>query len=204
MNKLALSVVVLMVAGAGAASAVGCSSSSGVGTTGDDSGADVTTTEGGGDDSGMTGDTGTPTGDSGTPQGDSSTPVDSGTPMCTTDGGGIPIQGADGGENTACETCLGDNANGCGQQQCFCTTDTNLVPYNDAGAMAPGCEVFAACVYGAFTEAQATMPDAGAAANLTAAEMYCKMNTAANMASQDLGAKLISCVASTCVSQCVQ
>lgn len=193
MKKLALSVVALMVAGAGVSmSSVGCSSSSSTGTTGEDSGtgADVTTPEDGGT-------------DTGTPTGDSSTPVDSGTTeataACDVDAAGSiqVVEETDAGEveNTACEMCVAAN---CAQQQCVCLTDTNMATLGDASA--PACGVYAICVYQAFLTALATS-DAGESADLTAAQAACAGSLP--QASITDGNGLIACIASACTTQCV-
>ncbi len=194
MKKLALSVVILMVAGAGASvSAVGCSSSS-AGTTADDSGtnSDVTT----GDDSG-TAETGTETSTE-----DSGTPME-GAAMCDIDAAGSLQIGVDTDagfvENTACEGCIATN---CAQAQCVCLTDTNVVQVDDAGE--PGCGAYAGCVYTAFLTNLATS-DAGAAgegADLMAAQASCMSTFAAGSISSGNG--LIGCIASSCESSCVQ
>jgi hypothetical protein len=200
MNKLALSVVVLMVAGAGVSmSSVGCSSSSSTGTSEDSgTGSDVTT----GDDGGGT-DSGTPTGDSGTPTGDSGTAADSGTAPCDVDAAGsiqVISTTADGGEveNTACEMCI---ATSCAQEQCTCLTDTNMGSVDDAAA--PECAVYAICVYETFLTALAT-DDAGSAADLTNAQASCATSTSAPSSSTALGNGLIGCIATSCATQCVQ
>jgi len=172
MKKLALSVVLLMVAGAGGTvGAIGCSSSSS-GTTADDSGtnADVTT----GDDSGTTA-------------------------MCDIDAAGSLQIGVDTDagfvENTACEACIATN---CGQAQCVCLTDTNMVTVDDAGE--PGCGAYAGCVYTGFLTALATT-DAGLAADLMGAQTACATGFAS--ASTTSGNALIGCIASSCESSCV-
>jgi hypothetical protein len=195
MKKLALSVVILMVAGAGASvSAVGCSSSSAGGTatdsgtlpdvTNDDSG----TTEAGGDDSGSPGDSGTPS---------------EAAPACDVDAAGSLQIGVDTDagfvENTACEGCIATN---CANAQCVCLTDTNVVQVDDAGE--PGCGAYAGCVYTAFLTNVATS-DAGTAgegADLMAAQASCAGSFAAGSISSGNG--LIGCIASSCASSCVQ
>jgi hypothetical protein len=187
MKKLALSVVALMVAGAGVSvSSVGCSSSSSTGTSsGDDSGslADVTT--------GDSGESETSTGEGGT---DSGTPVEA---SCLTDASGtieVDTPTADGGtvENTACEQCIATN---CSAAQTTCIEDCNLVADGDASA--PACGEYAVCVYSAFLTNLATS-DAGLATDLSSAQTSCAGSFApASIAS---GNALIGCIASSCAS----
>jgi len=195
MKKLALSVVLLMVAGAGVSvSAVGCSSSSSAGTTaGGDSGTGADVTQG--DDSGTGGETSTE--DTGT------TTTDSGTTMeaaatCDVDGGGsFVFPGADGGENTACATCISTN---CAMSQCFCLADTNMVNPDDAGAI-PACGGYVECLYGA---AEAALPDAGLSglsALLPGFETAC--GTGLPAASTDLGKAFVGCAVNSC-SACIR
>ncbi len=199
MKKLALSVAVLMVAGAGiSASAIGCSSSSSTG--GNDSGTAETST---GDDS-STGDSATgddsSTTDSGT--------VDTGTPpadggaeaaACTSDAG-LVILGGDGGLNTA---CMSGVSSSCGQEQCVCLTDTNLVPdpTSDAGGMIPTCGYYVGCVYQTVSYLAATT-DAGLTADLTQAQAACAANGDAGAlpsSSTGGGDALIGCIVTNAV-----
>jgi len=197
MKKLAFSVVLLMVAGAGASvGAVGCSSSSSNGTSEDSGpGADVTA-----GDSGET--TETSTTDSGTPPTDSGTPTEA-APACDVDAAGSLQIGVDTDagfvENTPCETCISTS---CAQAQCVCLTDTNMVTVDDAGE--PACGAYAGCVYTAFLTNLATS-DAGAAgeaADLTAAQASCAGSFPS--ASITDGNGLIGCIASNCAASCVQ
>jgi hypothetical protein len=197
MKKLALSVVLLMVAGAGASvSAVGCSSSSAGGAANDSGTPDVTS----GDDSG----TGSETSDndSGTPGDTGTTPTEAAA-MCDFDAAGSLQIGVDTDagfvENTPCETCIATN---CAQPQCVCLTDTNVVTVDDAGE--PGCGAYAGCVYTAFLTNLA-LSDAGAAgegADLMAAQTSCAGSFAAGSIAS--GNALIGCIASSCASSCVQ
>ncbi len=187
MKKLALSVVLLMVAGAGASvSAVGCSSSSS-GTTAEDSGtADVTQ----GDDSGTGSETSTE--DSG-PGTDSGTPTEAAA-ACDVDAAGSLQIGVDTDagfmENTACEACIAAN---CAQPQCVCLTDTNTVVVDDAGE--PGCGAYAGCVYTAFLTNLATS-DAGLQGDLTSAQSSCMGSFATGSIAS--GNALIGCIATSC------
>lgn len=169
-----------------------------------DNGSIEPSSSGGGYDSSNAYDTGsTGIDDAGTGPGN---PADSSVPSMCADASPIVVLSQDGGMNTACEACLADySGQGCGPQACFCVDDTETVPYPDpdSGTMAPGCEVFAACVYTQFITNQQTS-DAGAAASLEAAETQCQASVGASMASQDLGAKLIGCMASTCATACFE
>jgi hypothetical protein len=191
MKKLALSVVALMVAGAGmSVSAVGCSSSSSAGATEDSgTGEDVTT-----GDSGEVSETST---------GDSATPADSGTgeaaATCDVDAAGSIQIGTDTDagfvENTACEACIAAN---CAVPQCQCLTDTTTVTVDDAGE--PACGAYAGCVYPTFLMNLATS-DAGAAGlgtDLMNAQASCAGSF--SMGSIGLGNALIGCIASSCAA----
>jgi hypothetical protein len=188
MKKLALSVVALMVAGAGVSvSAVGCSSSSSTGTTQDDSGtvADVTT-----GDSGETGETSTTD--------DGATDSGSAEAACLTDAGGsiaVEVPNPDGGdpiENTACEQCIATN---CSAAQTTCLDDCSMVPQDDASV--PACGAYAVCVYSSFLTKLQTS-DAGLAADLTAAQTSCAGTFSPS--STGPGNALIGCIASSCAS----
>jgi len=169
MKKLALSVVVLLVAGAGAGvAAVGCSSSSsssGDGGTGGDSsvvpGDDGGGTEAATDDGGST--------EAATDDGGGNDTGTTETGAMCTDGGALGVVGADGGPNTACTDAI---AASCGNEQCLCTTDTAMVPFDDAGTMVPACEAYAYCVYYEFSVNLQTS-DAGTPADLMAAQATC-------------------------------
>lgn len=206
MNKLALSVVILMVAGAGSAAAVGCSSSSSTGATGgNDSGtmSDVTTTE----DSGTTNaDTGTTTGsDSGTAEDTGTVAADSGGPTCTTDASITVYNDTDGGEVVACTSCIGTS---CGPQACPCLTDTNMVAVDDAGTMNTACLTYVGCVQGTVGTYVGEHPDAGEAeilGEVAAAKTACAQNfgIAEDGGSVSAGNALISCVGGLCASKCL-
>ena len=204
MKKLALSVVVFAVMGAGASlGAVGCSTSSSLGNGTDAGGlADVTAgdtgpgLEAGTEDTGPGGDTGTG-GDAGAEGGCAAA-------SCTVDASiAVVGTGPDGGqvENTSCEMCIGTS---CAAQQCDCLSDPTTVPVDDAGGMAPACGAYAVCVYQTLL-ALVAASDAGAsgeAAELTQAEAMCATGVAA--CSEATGKGLIGCIAGHCASQCVQ
>jgi len=187
MKKLALSVVILAVAGAGASlGAVGCSSSSTGGAAGDSGTEDVSVS-----DSGASSDTST-TSDSGTPAEDTGTPVvDSGPPgICVTDAGSVPPLPVysltdDGGvvPNTACQDFIAAN---CAATSCACVTDTA----SDAGGTQ--CEQFVTCI-----EEAIAASDAGAMSAAVAAIPTCSAGVGgAGGASATAGIGILECIAS--------
>jgi len=110
---------------------------------------------------------------------------------------------ADGGMNTACESCLNTS---CGNEQCLCVTDSNTLPVDDAGDVAPGCDLFVNCVYGDLTSILANNPDAGASTAVMTAIADCSGGDAGSTfaaGSITAGTNLITCVATMCNTQCV-
>ncbi len=205
MKKLALSVVVLAVAGLGASlGSVGCSTSNSASDGGASNDSSTTSDSGSGSEASSGDDSSTPAdgsgsssggeGGSGSGGGDGGT--EGGTSSCTNPEAGIPVPGQDGGDNTACESCISTS---CAATQCNCLSDTP-VPVDDAGTMAPACEAYAVCVYQNFVTALLTS-DAGETMDLTNAETACAGTF--NSTTTKLGQSLIGCIAGHCTSQCV-
>ena len=203
MKKLALSVVVLMVASAGVSiSGAGCSSSSSTGTSSSSSGgtdATADTSSGGDDSSSSSSGSDSSSSSSG---GDSSSSSGSDATACSVpDSGGIPVSGLDGGENTACESCIGAS---CCNEQNACIFDTNMVVGDDAGTMFPGCDVYLNCVYPELTQLLLTT-DAGLMGAATQAETDCAGADGGNFAAGSVtaGNALLSCIGLNCASTCI-
>jgi hypothetical protein len=121
-------------------------------------------------------------------------------PACESDAA-IPVTTLDGGMNTACESCIGSM---CGNEQCVCVTDSHTLPIDDAGTMAPGCDVFVNCVYADLTQILLTS-DAGATAAVQQAVADCTGDggNGFDPSSISAGGALISCIAANCGSACV-
>jgi len=96
---------------------------------------------------------------------------------------------ADGGENTACESCI---AASCESQQCKC--DDDPATYEGGNNAAPGCLEFVNCVDLAVTDG------IGGPMTVSQAESGCTGGVASS--SQSLGAALLSCAATNCASVC--
>jgi hypothetical protein len=113
---------------------------------------------------------------------------------------GIPVLDPDGGMNVACESCLSTS---CGNEQCACVQDPNLIAIDDAGTFAPGCDLFVNCVYGDFVQILLTT-DAGATQALQQAISDCVGGGGPfTTGTIQLGENLISCIAANCAVQCV-
>lgn len=117
-----------------------------------------------------------------------------GTPTC---GMLTVVNATDAGpvENFSCEMCIDAN---CPQEQCQCTGDINLAPWD--GGAAAACPVYTLCVYNTFLELAAST-DAGAAADLSQAQASC--SSVIQQSSITLGNSLIGCIVSYCASPCV-
>jgi hypothetical protein len=146
-----------------------------------------------GDDSGFTGfDVGT---------GDDSTVADGGFGDTSTSCSPpvIPILHADGGMNSSCEGCLVAN---CEPQECACILDPETLPIDDAGTMAPGCDLFYVCV----EEDVASLSlatDASANSIVMTALSDCNGDGGTYpQASMMLGTALIQCEVTMCTVEC--
>jgi len=203
MKKLALSVVVLMVASAGVSiSGAGCSSSSGSGassgSSGSGSGSDATAdSSGSSSGSDANGDTGSSSGVDSSSGSDAS----EGGSCTVSEAGGIPVGGLDGGENTACEMCLGTS---CCDQQNACVNDSNLQVGDDAGTMYPACDLFINCVYPELTQLILTT-DAGLMSDLTTAVTDCSGADGGNFPPDSIaaGTALLTCAGTACAASCI-
>jgi len=111
----------------------------------------------------------------------------------------IPVIALDGGMNTACESCLAAN---CGQEECSCIDDPNVWPIDDAGTVAPACDVYVNCVYPEAIQLLLTT-DAGVVSDFTTGESDCASGGGFPSSSVSLGNSLIACLAASCTSECI-
>lgn len=113
----------------------------------------------------------------------------------------IPVLELDGGMNVPCESCLNM---ACPIQECACIQDPNLLSIDDAGDMAPGCDVFINCVYGDFVQILLTS-DGGLAQDLQTAITDCSAVDNPPFSGEfiNLGDNFISCLVANCGMQCL-
>ena len=111
----------------------------------------------------------------------------------------IPIYGLDGGMNTACEACL---AASCSQEQCACIDDPNMTVGDDAGTMYPACDVYVICVYPDAIQILLSTDAGVLSAFMTAMSDY-SSSGAFPSSSESLGNTFITCMGTSCFSECV-